>query len=100
MVKTVNVFVDGAAWSFGTVLVVPADGITYKTVKVVYSPSIPGETITLRPSTPCAINKVNGVLDANSSFEFIVGPDVRRGNVEIPIKVVSYPNGKLDVSFQ
>lgn len=100
MPKTVSVFVNNAPWSFNTPVIVTSDGISYKTVKVVYAPAIPGEDIKLSASAPCALNKTSGVLDANSAFEFILGPDVRRGNVEIIIKVPSYPTKTLEVSFQ
>jgi hypothetical protein len=97
---SVNIFVDGNSWTTSNPINVTADGISYRTVRVVCSPSSPGNTVTLQTTAIGAFSSLDGQLDSNSAFEFIVGPDFRRGNSDVVIHVDGFANKTLQVSFR
>lgn len=99
----IRVSVDGVVKVGSDKIIVPANGTTYKTItlqKANNSGPIPanGESVILDPDL-MTINKLSGVLDATGKFEFIVGPDFKKGNASVSVKVDTFKSFNLVFLF-
>jgi len=82
-VETIAIYVDDVLKTDNEREVVPIDGIQFRTVKLQVTDGLGqpatgnGEVVCLEPSAVSAINTLDGNLNADGAFEFILGPDVR-----------------------
>jgi hypothetical protein len=97
----IEMTVDGEVKSDNSRITIPADGITFKEIGLQLksgdgqSKNGHNEAIILEPDAIGAINKLDGELNDTGAFNFIVGPDVRRGNINIKIFATNFPSYKL-----
>jgi hypothetical protein len=88
--STVSVLLNGQP--VPNPLVIPADGITFKTLQITTSPAAPGSAFSIKTQAPLMLSVVNGSLDSNGQATVIVGPTRLRGDSPFTVSVVAASN--------
>lgn len=85
----------------GKSLTIPSGQTEYRTIQIVHSrgANAAGKLVHIETSAPTYIDTLNGNLDANGHFQFIIGPSFgTRGSVSLTVDVGG-PKKSLDVTF-
>jgi len=104
--QKIAILVDGEVKTDNSRVEIPADRITFKTITLQKqhhddsSADGEAEIVALEPASVGAISALDGELDSSGAFEFILGPDVKRGAMSITIGVENFSPLSLGISFR